>query len=255
MTHTMSARVAGVFAGLPVLCAADPVRLDTVVVTGTRERLQSAQIIKRDNLGIVDSVVAAEITKLPDLNVSDAVQRVPGVQIVRDRGEGSVVAVRGLTQVETTLNGREVFTAGSGRTLDFADFAAETLAGIDVYKTSSAHRIEGGIGGTIDLRTRRPFDFAGDANVLAARAIHGELSQRDAGQLSMLVSRRFNLGSAGEFGALVNLAIQDRAWREDQKSAGNRLLRNDLMPGLAVDSPNGTSETVSIGRRAHFIFS
>ena len=90
MRHTVSARVAGVFAGLPVLCAADPVRLDTVVVTGTRESLQSAQIIKRDNLGIVDSVVAAEIAKLPDLNVSDAVQRVPGVQIVRDRGEGSL---------------------------------------------------------------------------------------------------------------------------------------------------------------------
>ena len=249
MMSVVLGRVAGVVAGLPALCAADPVRLDTVVVTGTRESLQTAQAIKRDNRGIVDSVVAAEIAKLPDLNVSDAVQRVPGVQIVRDRGEGSVVAVRGLTQVETTLNGREVFTAGSGRTLDFADFAAETLAGIDVYKTSSAHRIEGGIGGTIDLRTRRPFDFAGDEYVLAARAIHGELSQRNAGQFSMLASRRFALGAGGEFGALVNLAIQDRAWREDQKSAGNRLLRTDLVPGLAVDVPNGTSETVSTGRR------
>ena len=242
-------RVAGLIVGLPALCAADPVRLDTVVVTGTRESLETAQAIKRNNLGIVDSVVAAEIGKLPDLSVSDAVQRVPGVQIVRDRGEGSLVAVRGLIQVETTLNGREVFSAGNGRTLDFADFAAESLDGIDVYKTASAHRIEGGIGGTIDLRTRHPFDFAGDANVLAARVIHGDLSKRDAGQFSMLASRRFKLGAAGEFGALVNLAVQDRAWREDQKSAGNRIVRNDLVSGVAVDVPNGTSETVSIGRR------
>ena len=252
MRHAASlvwSRLAGIVASLPALCAADPVRLDTVVVTGTRESLQTAQAIKRDNLGIVDSVVAAEIAKLPDLNVSDAVQRAPGVQIVRDRGEGSVVAVRGLVQVETTLNGREVFTAGSGRTLDFADFPAETLAGIDVYKSSAAHRIEGGIGGTIDLRTRRPFDFAGDATVLAARAIHGDLVQRTAGQFSMLASRRFKLGAGGEFGALVNLSVQDRAWREDQKTAGNRLLRSDLVPGTAVDLPNGTSETVSAGKR------
>ena len=242
-------RMAGLVAGLPAFCAAEPTQLDTVVVTGTRESLESAQLIKRDNLGIVDSVVAAEIAKLPDLNVSDAVQRVPGVQIVRDRGEGSVVALRGLTQIETTLNGREVFTAGSGRTLDFADFAAETLAGIDVYKTSAANRIEGGIGGTIDLRTRRPFDFGGDANVLAVRAIHGDLASRTSGQASALVSRRAWLGTMGELGVLLNLALQNRSWREDQKSDGNPLVRNDLVPGTSVFAPNGTSETVSAGRR------
>jgi TonB-dependent receptor len=241
--------MAGLVAGLPVFCTAEPVGLGTVVVIGTRESLETAQGIKRDSLGIVDSVVAAEIAKLPDLNVSDAVQRVPGVQIVRDRGEGSVVAVRGLTQVETTLNGREVFTAGNGRTLDFSDFAAETLAGIDVYKSAAANRIEGGIGGTIDLRTRRPFDFGRDVNVLTARAIHGDLADRGAGQASALVSRRFRLGAAGELGALVNLAIQNRAWREDQKSAGNPLVRADLVPGTAVRVPNGTSETVSAGHR------
>lgn len=252
MKPSMSAvwgNVAGIIAGFPALCAGEAVRLDTVVVTGTRESLESAQAIKRENRGVVDSVVAAEIAKLPDLNVSDAVQRVPGVQIVRDRGEGSVVAVRGLTQVETTLNGREVFTAGSGRTLDFADFAAETLAGIDVYKTAAANRIEGGIGGTIDLRTRQPFDFAGDATVLAVRGIRGDLAERGAGQFSALVSRRLRLGAAGEFGALVNLALQDRAWREDQKSAGNPLLRTDLVAGTTVRAPNGTSETVSAGMR------
>lgn len=246
---TLRGRIAGVLVGAPALCAADPVRLDTVVVTGTRESLQSAQAIKRDSVGIVDSVVAAEIAKLPDLNVSDAVQRVPGVQIVRDRGEGSVVAVRGLTQIETTLNGREVFTAGNGRTLDFADFAAEMLAGIDVYKTAAANRIEGGIGGSIDLRTRRPFDFGGDVYVLSARAIHGDLARREGAQVSGLASRRMWLGAGGELGVLVNLALQDRAWREDQKSAGNPLARDDLVPGTRVFTPNGTSETVSIGRR------
>ena len=234
---------------LPSICAADPVRLEPVVVTGTRQSLESAQAIKRDSAEIVDSVVASEIAKLPDLSVSDAVQRVTGVQIVRDRGEGSVVSVRGLVQVETTLNGREVFTGGSGRTLDFADFAAETLAGIDVYKSSAADRIEGGIGGTIDLRTRRPFDFSGDANVFSLRVMRGDLADRSAGQVSGLVSRRIRLGGGGEFGVLVNVALQDRAWREDQKSVGNPIVRTDLVPGQSVTVPNGTSETVSAGKR------
>jgi len=171
---------------LPVL--ADSVQLDPVVVTGARGSAGSAQERKRVNDGIVDSVVASDIHKLPDLSVSEAVQRVTGVQIVRDRGEGSAVSVRGLTQVETTLNGREVFTAGSGRTLDFADISADMVTGIDVHKTSSADRIEGGLGGTIDLRTRRPFDFAGDATVLSARSIRGDLVDRNAEQFSALLS-------------------------------------------------------------------
>jgi iron complex outermembrane receptor protein len=241
--------LAGLLAGGPAVCADDPQPAQRVVVVGTRQSLQSAQAHKRDDASIVDSVVASDIARLPDVSASDAVQRVTGVQIVRDRGEGSVVSVRGLTQVETTLNGREVFTAGSGRTLDFADIAAEMLAAIDVYKTSSADRIEGGLGGTIDLRTRRPFDFAGNTLALGARAVHGQLADRGAAQASALVSRRVRLGDGGELGWLLNVALQDRAWREDQKSVGNPVLRSDLLPGQTVLAPNGTSETVSAGRR------
>lgn len=220
-----------------------------MVVAGARASLEAAQSRKREGLDVVDGVVAAEIHKLPDLNLSDAVQRVPGVQIVRHRGEGSLVSVRGLTQVLTTLNGREVFTAGSGRTLDCADIATEMLAGIDVYKSSSARRIEGGVGGTVDLRTRRPFDFADGATVLGARWMRGELVGRDAGQLSALASRRFAAAGGGEFGALVNLVLQDRAWREDQKGSGTPTVRDDLLPGESVVVPSGTSETTSLGER------
>ncbi len=140
-----------------------------VVVVGKRASLATAQDIKRDKLEIVDSVVADEINKLPDINVTDALSRVSGVQILRDRGEGAGVAIRGLTQMETWFNGREVFTAGNGRNLDFADIPAEMLAGLDVYKTSSANQIEGGVGGVIDLRTHRPFDFEGRQFAASAR--------------------------------------------------------------------------------------
>src|SRR5947208_10400735 len=88
----------------------ETVQLGRVVVLGMRSSLATAQQIKRGKYEIVDSVVADDIAKLPDFSVTDALQRITGVQIARDRGEGSIVTIRGLTQIETLLNGREVFT-------------------------------------------------------------------------------------------------------------------------------------------------
>lgn len=240
---------AGLAAALSAAPAQDGLRLERVVVEGVRAGAESAQARKRAAAGIVDAVVATEIHKLPDLSVGDALQRITGVQVTRERGEASGFAVRGLAQVETTLNGREVFTAGGARTLDPADFAAEMLAGIDVHKTASAERIEGGLGGSVDLRTRLPLDFAGDATVFSVRQAHGDLVGRSAGQATALVSRRVRLAGGGELGLLVNLAFQERAWREDQKSTGAPAPRTDLLPGLTVAAPGSTSETVSLGTR------
>jgi iron complex outermembrane receptor protein len=219
-------------------------RLEPVIIFGTRASLESAVDRKRRSDDIVDGIVAEEINRLPDLSVADAVQRITGVQITRDRGEASVASVRGLVQVETTLNGRELFTAGFGRALDYADLPSEMLAGIDVYKSSSPSRIEGGLGGTVDLRTRHPFDF-----------------QEPSLQFSVLYGGRAAVG-AGEAAILVNLVLQDRAWREDQKGTGNPMVCSarapavasspcpiDLVPGEDTVAPSSTSESTSFGRR------
>jgi TonB-dependent receptor len=239
------------------LASASAEQLDTVLVVGARGSLESAIEHKRDSHDIVDSVVAAEIHKLSDLSVADAVQRITGVQIARDRGEASVVSVRGLVQVETTLNGRELFTAGFGRAFDYADLPSEMLAGIDVYKSSSAERIEGGLGGLVDLRTRRPFDFRDPTLALSARLIHGDLSAKSAGQFSLLFGNRASTG-VGELGVLMNVALQDRAWREDTKGSGAPMVcsaratsgcRLDLVAGQDTVAPNSTSESTNFGRR------
>jgi iron complex outermembrane recepter protein len=230
-----------------------PAQLDTqlppLVVFGDRASLESAEKIRRERLEIVDSVVDDDIARLPDLNVSDALQRVAGIQIERDLGEGFTPSIRGLTQMETLLGGREVFTAGTGRNLNFEDIPAEMVSGIDVYKTSSAAQIEGGIGGVIDLRTHRPFDFNGSEFVGSARLIHGDLAQRDEPQFSLLGSDRWQTDAAGEIGALLNVSYQERAFREDQESEGNPLALTNLLPGQTVIAPNGTSQTTSIGVR------
>jgi iron complex outermembrane recepter protein len=238
-------------AAVPAAPASAPrtVALDRIVVIGARASLATAQQIKREAIEIVDVVVADDINKLPDFSVTDALQRITGVQIARDRGDGTATAIRGLTQMETTLNGREVFTAGTGRNLEFADIPAEMVASIHVYKTSSAEQIEGGIGGLVDLRTRRPFDFAGRESVVSARRVESNLAGAGANQFSALWSDRWQAAGTGEWGLLVNLTRQDRAWREDQKSTGAPVQRTDLLPGLRVTAPNSTSETTSIGRK------
>jgi len=246
-------------AGIAVLApaASSAQKLEPVIVTGVRASVESSADRKRLSDDIVDGVVAEEINRLPDLSVADAIQRITGVQITRDRGEASVLSVRGLVQVETTLNGRELFTAGFGRALDYADLPSDMLAGIDVYKTSAATRIEGGLGGTVDLRTRHPFDFRKPTLALTARHLQGNLAGRGAGQASVLFGTPAAVGT-GQAALLVNLVLQDRAYREDLKGTGSPMLcsaratsgcRLDLVPGQDTFVPSSTSESASAGRR------
>jgi TonB-dependent receptor len=242
--------LSGCFAGM---ARAEEAPLPTVVVSGQRASLDTARQLRRQGDGIVDAVVADDIDKLPDFSVNDAVQRVAGVQIMRDRGEASAVAIRGLTQLETTINGREIFSAGftgssQMRSVDFGDLPADMVAAIAVHKTGNASQLEGGVGGSVDLRTRRPFDFGKPALAATARTVHGDLVGGSAPQFSVLGTQRWQLGG-GEFGALLSLSSQRRGWREDQKSSGNPLLRNDLVPGQIVVAPNGSTESASMGRR------
>ena len=140
--------------------AQDAGQIETVVVTGRREALESAQKIKENSDQIVDAIVADQAGKLPDNSVTEVLARVPGVTIGRFMSgdpdhyfiEGSGVAVRGLSQIASTLNGRSSFSASGGRALLWEDVAPELMAAVSVYKSSTADQIEGGIGGSVDLR-------------------------------------------------------------------------------------------------------
>lgn len=195
--------------------------LAPVVVTGNKATLATAQDIKYQSSVILDAIVADDVLKLPDHSVGDSLQRVTGIQITRERGESSGVTIRGLSQMETTLNGREVFSAGTGRNLDFTSIPAELVSAIEVFKTPEASQIEGGLGGFVNLRTHRPFDFSDGISALNLRWMHGSLVDQSKPQYSLLLSRRWVNKAGSEFGALISLSHQERAFREDQKSAGN----------------------------------
>ncbi len=218
------------------------VQLNTVVVTGTRESLESSQARKRYADQIVDSIVASDIGKLPDTNVADALQRVTGVQVTQDQGEGQNVAIRGLTEIETQLNGNTIFTAAGGRSLNFEDIPAELLAGVDVYKTPTADQVEGGIGGIVDLRTHRPFDFQGFKVAASAGMEYVDLAGRSKPKASVLLSNTWET-DIGKIGALIAFSYQDRPYRENYTGLTQPAVRTDL---YHVDPATGKGDPINV---------
>ncbi len=159
-------------------------QMETVVVTGFRELLANALEAKKNSNLIMESVTAEDVGKMPDTDVAELLQRLPGVQINRDQGVGSTVLIDGLRQNSITLNsdvfltGKEFYTygeasgGGSGANIQYDSFStipSDQLGSVAVIKSPDAALTEGGIGGTIDLKTRNPLDspdgFTGAVNL------------------------------------------------------------------------------------------
>lgn len=192
---------------------------DEIVVTGVRASLIEGLQNKRDATQIIESVVAEDVGKLPDNNVVEALQRVTGVQVTnRTGGEASAISIRGLSDITTTWNGRNIFTA-SGRQFALADIPANLVKRIDVYKTRAAEQIETGIAGQVDVFTRRPLDFDGFAFSAAARGIYNEQADTFNPNISALISNRWETG-AGDFGVLVNVSYAKTKYRDQSVTAG-----------------------------------
>ncbi|MFN3536478.1 MAG: TonB-dependent receptor [Brevundimonas sp.] len=197
----------------------DVTEVDEVVIRGVRASLAESIDIRRNSVQIVDSVVAEDIGKLPDNNVVEALQRVSGVQVTnRAAGEASGISIRGLHDISTTWNGRNVFTA-SGRQFALQDIPANLVRRIDVYKTRAADQLETGIAGQVDVFTRRPFDFSGPQISFNARGSYQEQGEYLDPNVSLLLSNRWST-SAGDVGALINFSYVNTRYREQSVTAG-----------------------------------
>lgn len=190
------------------------VELDQVVVTGVRSAAESAQARKKNAEQVTDSAVAEGIGKFPDNSVAEALARLPGIQIRRDFGDASTLLIRGLPEIATLLNGRELFTT-TRRFVLLADVPATMLQRVDVYKSQSADQVEGGIAGLIDVRTYRPFDFAGSTLNLSGRGVYGDKAKATDPSVAAMASNRWQTG-IGEVGALFGLSYQRRNFHEER---------------------------------------
>jgi TonB-dependent receptor len=185
-----------------------------IVVTGYRESLTQAQQLKRSAVGAQDDIVATDIAAFPDLNLAESLQRVPGVTITRDSGEGRQIALRGLGAdfTRTQLNGMEVLgNTASGmdnrggvsrsRAFDYSLFSSELFNRIAVQKSYSAEQDEGGIAGTVQLFSAKPFDYDGSKFVVSAKGQTNTNTDGVTPRLVGLASTR-----SGDFGALISVA-------------------------------------------------
>jgi TonB-dependent receptor len=207
-----------------------------VVVTGIRQSLANAQNIKRNSDTVVDAITATDIGALPDRSVTEALQRVPGVSISRFAGsndpdhfsvEGSGVVIRGLNFVRSEFNGRDSFSAGiGGQSLNFSDVPAELLGSVEVYKNVTAAAIEGGLAGTVNLNTRKPFDNKGLHIGVDAEANYGDFEKKWSPTGSILVSNTWDT-PVGRFGLLGDVSYSRVRSRADGVQVTNFQARDN----------------------------
>ena len=184
--------------------SAESAPLEEVVVRGIRSSLQKSADVKRMDGGVVDAITAEDIGAFPDTNLAEALQRVTGVSIDRNRGEGQYVTVRGFGPQFNlvTLNGRQMPTAGGGgansasgagvnRSFDFANLAVEGISRVEVYKSGKANVPTGGIGSTINIVTTRPLESPGFKGTVSVSGMH-DTSTEDGDDLTPEVSMLFS---------------------------------------------------------------
>ncbi|MGV7206401.1 TonB-dependent receptor [Oxalobacteraceae bacterium A2-2] len=221
---------------------------NVVTVTGTRKSVASAIDRKIRNATVSDSIVAEDVNQFPDKNVGEALSRITGVQLTRDFGEGSQVSIRGvepdLNRVE--INGMSVLgtNGGAGRGAELRELASELISSIDVYKGTTSDLTEGGVGGTVSIRTRKPLDFKQQT---IATTVSAENSTSRGGvqpRGSLLWADKF---MDGRLGVMANI-VYDKVLTQNDYSRNTswRFLRDwDFSPEKTVTSLDPTVAAIN----------
>ncbi|MBL4672215.1 MAG: TonB-dependent receptor [Arenicella sp.] len=196
--------------------------LEEVVVTGIRGSLISSLNAKRNSDAIIDVITAEDIGKFPDKNLAEAIQRIPGVTIARDFGEGERVSIRGSAPnlTRTQLNGHSLATAdwfvldqlSANRSFNYLILPSDIVQQVKVYKSPQASVEEGGIGGVVDAITRKPLEQRANSGALKVDYSFSELSDESDPSVSGLYSWK---NDDETFGVLVSGTRQERNIRRD----------------------------------------
>lgn len=203
----------------PVSAQADVAQVDEIIVTGSyRRSLEEAVDIKRKTIGFSDSIVATDVANFPEQNLAEALQRIPGVTIERNKGLGGRVSVRGLPSEFTfvTINDLATASGSGGRDVELDIFASEIIQQVTVQKSPRASDEEGGIAGSVDISTARPFDYAGQELVGSVEGAYNSISEEIDPKVSFLASNTW-----GDWGALASFSTARRTNRTDSNSGIN----------------------------------
>jgi TonB-dependent receptor len=208
----------------------DDSNLDEIVVRGIRGSLTTSMNRKRDAQGVVDAITSEDIGKFPDTNLAESLQRISGVSIDREIGEGARVTVRGVGPEYNlvTLNGRQMpassiedTSASNSRAFDFANLASESIAAVEVYKTSRASIPTGGVGATINIVTARPLNNPGRIANVGVKAMMDQ-STENGDSVTPEVSGIYSDTFADDtFGVAITGSYQERELGFNQASVPN----------------------------------
>lgn len=188
----------------------------SVVVSGIRASLSSSLNTKRLQDGVVDAVSAEDAGKFPDTNIAESLQRVTGVQIQRNGGEGRYISVRGLGPEfnNVLVNGRTMTSDTGGREFSFDLLSSDLISKALVYKTSQPFLPEGGIGSTVDIQTARPLSGkVGHSVVVNASGSYDSNSEKKTPNLSGMYSFA---NAERNFGVNASLSYTDRASKQNK---------------------------------------
>ena len=193
--------------------------IEVIEVSGSYVKsLEKAVDMKRNSTGFSDSVVASDIADFPEQNLAEALQRMPGVTIERNKGLGTKVNVRSLPNEFThvSINGVATASGSGGRDVEFDIFASEIIQSVTVSKSPTAADEEGGIAGSVLISTARPFDYKGRKLIVSAEGAHNSISEEIDPKFAFLASDTF-----GDWGALVSYSNSKRTNRTDSNSGIN----------------------------------
>ncbi len=216
--------------------------VEEVVVTGIRASIQASMDVKRNAVGVVDAITAEDIGKMPDTNLAESLQRIPGVSIDRVNGEGSKVTVRGLAGDYNlvTLNGRQMPASsfGTSRSFDFANLASEGVSGVEVYKSGRADVQSGGMGALINIVTPRPLKSPGLKATVGVKGVYDESSTKDdiTPEISGLFSNTF---ADDTIGVAVTASYQERNSGANAAEVGGWFVHDKDGKGSWADVPAG----------------
>ncbi|WP_409432279.1 TonB-dependent receptor [Litorimonas sp. RW-G-Af-16] len=225
---------------LPILAAptafAQDVGQDEVIATGIRQSLESALVEKRQADSLVEVIIAEDIGKLPDQNLAEVLENIPGIQITRTEGVGTGVQIRGSDQNLIQFNGVTTVGNGNGRGgINFTDVNPAIIAGLEVVKAPEAYHIEGAVGGIINLRTIRPLDLK---DTLASVRIQGEDSSLTSGispRISGALGKNWENAKGQEIGVVVSAS-----YTKSENTAFRPRLDTDNYVDCTGDTPPST---------------
>src|SRR3954468_11853694 len=236
-----------------LLCApaanaqATPDEPQEIVVTGIRASQKQAIAVKREAVNSVDAIASEDLGKMPDQNVAESLQRVPGITIDRNRGVGNGVTVRGLgPQFNTvTVNGRVIATVGAGREFDFSILPSELISGAEVYKSPQANLNGASIGATINIKTLRPLEQ--EAGFRGGASAHGYLAELGDKTTPSAAGYFTCKNDAGRFGVTGVVTYDKREERTDNFFPGASSSPRSFGDGYYGAVGNGAGGNLCVG--------